>query len=136
MIGLDTNVLLRWLSADEGQSGRSESQVRLVEEAIIGAREECFVNAVVVAETIWVVANVFKRPAETQIEIVERLLYSENVKVSDRQAVELALEEFANAPGGGFADQLIGAINSEAGCKTTLTFDKRAARSKHFTALA
>jgi predicted nucleic-acid-binding protein len=132
MIGLDTNVLLRWLAADEGQEGYSSAQADAVERAVTGAKKGCFVNPVVLAETIWVVANVFKQPKALQAEIVHRLLHSQNVGVGERVAVEDALLEFETKPSGGFADLLIAALNQAWGCETTITFDKRAARSKKF----
>ncbi|MEM9756416.1 MAG: type II toxin-antitoxin system VapC family toxin [Pseudomonadota bacterium] len=136
MTGLDTNVLIRWLAADDGQSDQSTAQVAAVERAVLGAKDGCYVNAVVLAETIWVVANLFKQPRAMQSEIIQRLLLAHNVRVGDESAVKSALDVFENGPSsGGFADLLIGALNAAAGCTTTITFDKRAARATTFTLL-
>lgn len=134
MIGLDTNVLLRWLIAGDEAVNDAPDQTKLVERAIGEGREVCYINAVVVAETLWVVGGPLKQPRSVQAEIVERLLYSHNVRVSDRAAVEVALEGFRSG-GGGFADHLIGAINRLAGCRTTLAFDRKASKSPDFTEL-
>ncbi len=134
VIGIDTNVLLRWLIDDEPVGGDAPHQTALVERAIAG-KGPCYANAVVIAETLWVVGGPLKQPRSVQAEIVERLLNSVNVEVSDRDAVESALDGLKSG-GGGFADHLIGAMNRLAGCATTLTFDKAAAKSADFTELA
>jgi predicted nucleic-acid-binding protein len=135
VIGLDTNVLIRWLAADPDTTGTSARQAATVEKRILESSETCFVNSVVVAETLWVTDHVFRQSREMQAEIVERLLDSQNVHVADRHAVESALGSFRKG-GAGFSDHLIGALNAEAGCTTTLTFDKRAAKGPHFTTLS
>ena len=131
MIGLDTNVLLRWLI----DSSDSPEQSQLVSKTIIENDKTCFVNAVVLAETIWVVAQVLKQPRSMQSEIIQRLLCSFNVEISDRSAIEAALASFGQG-GGGFVDHFIGAQNRLAGGETTLTFDKQAAKSPDFTQLS
>jgi predicted nucleic-acid-binding protein len=134
MIGLDTNVLLRWLLTDRERSDATAGQIAAMERAILGASEPCFANAVVVAETLWVVGRVLKQPRSVQATIVERLIDAQNVRLSDHRAIEEALASF-RAGGGDFADHLIGALNRLAGCATTLTFDKAASKSPDFTEL-
>jgi predicted nucleic-acid-binding protein len=131
MLGLDTNVLLRWLI----DSQDAPEQTDLVSKTILESEKTCFVNAVVLAETIWVVGQVLKQSRSMQSEIVSRLLLSYNVEVSDRHAIEQALASFQQG-GGGFVDHFIGAQNRLAGCDTTLTFDKKAAKSDNFTQLS
>lgn len=129
MIGLDTNVLLRWLADDDESGGQAAAARRAVLDA-----EECYVNPIVLAETIWVTSRVFRQPRAVQAEIVERLLVARNVRVGDRPSVEAALDGF-RAGGPGFVDHLIGALNAAGGCETTITFDKRAAQGPRFTVL-
>jgi predicted nucleic-acid-binding protein len=57
------------------------------------------------------------------------------VQVAQRDQVAAALQSFETG-GAGFTDHLIAALNRSAGCSTTLTFDKSAARSPEFTLLA
>ena len=135
MVGIDTNVLLRWLAADPDDDTEAARQVRAVEEAVAGAAGGCFVNAVVLAEVIWVAVNRFRLPKEVIVDLLRRLVTSRNVSLGDSKAVEAALERYARGVGGGFVDHLIGALNATAACSTTLTFDRKAARSDHFTLL-
>jgi predicted nucleic-acid-binding protein len=136
VIGLDTSVLLRWLIDDSIAEDDAPSQTALVEAAILDAGEVCYVNAVVTAETLWVVGKTLKQPRGVQTEIVERLLHSRNVEVGDRRAVMAALEGFRSGGSGGFVDHMIGALNRAAGCSTTLTFDEAASKSPDFIQLA
>ena len=134
MIGIDTNILLRWLLDDSITTDDSPLQTDKVTSAIVEAKKTCFANTIVIAETIWVVAKQLKQSREVQAEVVDRLLNSFNVKVANHEAVEFALETFRSSKAD-FADCLIGAINSEAGCETTLTFDKKASKTPFFTIL-
>ena len=67
--------------------------------------------------------------------MVRTLLTHPKVELSDRASVEEALIAFESG-GAGFVDHFIGALNSQSGCKTTLTFDKTAPKSSHFTSIA
>lgn len=133
MIGLDTNILLRWL-LDEAILPEDIKDQRALIARLIAGGEIFFVNHVVIAETIWVLRN---RAGQSKPEIastMKRLLLSRNVRVDHQPTVESALRSFASLPGD-FADHLIGRINAEAGCSTTITFDKAALRSPDFTEL-
>ena len=55
-------------------------------------------------------------------------------KVDRERTVKAALESFMKHSGD-FADHLIGRINLDAGCSTTLTFDQAATKSPEFTNL-
>jgi predicted nucleic-acid-binding protein len=134
MIGLDTNILIRWLLDDSVDAEDAPAQTRLVSQLILESDERFFVNHVVIAETVWVLKNKAAQSKETVREIMGRLLASYNVEVDRPETIEAALNSFVRYPGG-FADHLIGKINSEAGCRTTLTFDRAATRSPDFTQL-
>ena len=68
------------------------------------------------------------------VRFIRALLDSDVVILGEADAVEDALAAY-EAGGPGFADHLIGHLNARAGCSTTLTFDKAAARTDHFTAI-
>jgi predicted nucleic-acid-binding protein len=134
VIGLDSNIVVRLLLVDSIRSDDAPEQIRLIKELLVGSGETFFVNHVVIAETIWVLRNKAARSKEAVTAIVERLLSSFNVEVDRRAMVEAALASYASRAGD-FADHLTGKINHDAGCSTTLTFDKAAARSPDFTEL-
>ena len=132
MIGIDTNVLLRWLLyPEDGDIGSSPAEIDLVERTINAKDAEFFVNAIVVAETTWILEQKLKLPRAGICDVVDRLLYSVNITVGDSAAVNEARQVYETA-NIGFADCLIAQMNSRVGCSYTLTFDKKAARHAGF----
>ena len=129
MIGLDTNVLLRWLIApEEWDIGSSKAEVDLVARTILAKGAAFFVNAIVLAETTWILEQKLKLSRGDVCEVVDRLLYSVNITVGDASAVHDARRAY-EASNIGFADCLIGRMNLASGCTHTLTFNKKASRS-------
>jgi len=118
--GLDTNVLLAWLL---------EGQARAIPE---GSRYR--VGLVVLAELVWVLRSVLKRPRAEIISALEALSQSSDLVVERRPVFELAIADF-RAGTADFADYLIARDNEAVGCETTLTLDRKAARHPLFTLL-
>jgi predicted nucleic-acid-binding protein len=132
LIGLDTNILLRWLIwPEEGDLGSSEAETKLVETVILQEGARFFVNAIVVAETAWILEQKLKVSRPAVSEVVDRLLYSANITVGDEDQVRAALALF-EASRANFVDCLIAELNQAAGCIYTLTFDRKAARTPGF----
>ena len=126
MIGLDTNVLLRLLLRDE------PDQLRRAEGLVRADGGRATVNELVVAETAWTLS---RKPGADQREVEARLaalLSGRRLTALDPKVLSLAAAESV-AHGFGLADGLIAARNRAAGCETTYTFDRRAARSDLFT---
>jgi predicted nucleic-acid-binding protein len=132
VIGLDTNILLRWLiGPDQRNFGASRSEVAAVERALSATGVEYFVNLVVLAETTWVLEQKLKLERPALCEVVDRMLLAANIVVDDAATVGEARRRF-EVSNIGFADCLIGQINRVAGCSHTLTFDRKAARQAGF----
>lgn len=132
VIGIDTNILLRWLLDESLLPEDAIDQRVRVARLIQGSGEIFFVNHVVIAETIWVLKNRVGQSKSQIRRTIEHLLLSRNVRIDNKATVEAALKSYSERPGD-FADHLIGRINADAGCKTTLTFDKAALKSPDFT---
>lgn len=130
MIGLDTNALVRWLIAD-ALEGEDAAQARRVGEALAAAGDVAHVNPVVLVECLWVLRARFGRTRAQTAELVQALLAAPQIDLGRRAAVESALDGFRRG-GPGFADHLIAALNREAGCAVTLTFDRSAASAPGF----
>jgi predicted nucleic-acid-binding protein len=93
-----------------------------------------FVSVVTMAEVVWVLDRVYGLTDHEIANTVERILQAETLVVQNEQEVFAAMIALKSGAGQ-FADALIGALNNRAGCKHTLTFDKRAARSSGFKLL-
>lgn len=134
MIGLDTNILLRWLMDDALSRDDAPHQAALVEALAANADEEFFINQIVLVETAWVLKRRAHVAKDALVTILGRLLNTGNILFQDREILLSALASYARYPGD-FSDHLIGTINEQSGCRTTLTFDKAAARSPQFSEL-
>jgi predicted nucleic-acid-binding protein len=132
MIGLDTNVLLRYLAQDDPTQSRRATEIierRLTEEA------PGFVSLVNILEVVWVLKSLFKRSRQEVANDIEMLLAADTLEVQNEQEVYTAVVALRNGTGA-FEDALIGSLGVWRGCSATLTFDEDAARRLHGFQLA
>lgn len=115
MIGIDTNILLRYLTKDD------EVQVRKVRE-LFGTGEKLFVSDVVLAEAVWVLGRKYRFSKREIVETLEAIVENEIFALDDPSIVQAALTDYRDGKGD-FADYLIGRRNATAGCEHTVTFD-------------
>lgn len=124
MIGIDTNVLVRYLAQDD------DTQSPVASRIIDGFSADApgFVSIVVLVETVWVLSKAYKASREQVAETVELLLRARELVVEGAEAAYLALATY-QASNADFADALIAHGAKLAGCSETLTFDRAAAAS-------
>ena len=128
MIGLDTNVLVRYIVQDDpGQSAAAE---RLIEGRCT-AQAPGHVSVIVLVELVRVLTSAYDYGKAAVIPVIRQLLRTAEFTVEDRPTVWAALREFESG-GADFADYLIAHRNHARGCTRTYTFDLRAARGRHF----
>jgi predicted nucleic-acid-binding protein len=128
MIGLDTNVILRYLLQDDPDQTR---QVNRIFEQELSDQNPGFINLATTLEIVWVLRSLLGH-SPTQIALhVENLLAADSLEFQNEQQVFEAVFALKNKMGE-FEDALIGALNTWAGCSRTLTFDTRAARLPSF----
>jgi len=131
MIGLDTNVVVRYLAQDDPIQSPKASQIferRLTE------REPGFISLVTMVETVWVLDTVYGLAAREIAQAVERMLQADTLVVQNEQEVFTAMIALKSGQGS-FADALVGALGKWAGCGSTLTFDRKAGRVDGFEVL-
>jgi len=132
MIGLDTNVVLRYLLQDDPDHSKLANRIF---EREISVSVPGFINLGVVLETVWVLRSAAKQTPAQIAAYLEHLLTSESLEIQNEQQVFEAV--FALKRGTGeFEDALIGALNSWSGCNHTFTFDRKAARLPYFKEIA
>lgn len=133
MIGIDTNIVLRWLGDElvEDDNGHQAEALGLLDEM---CGEAVFIKHVVVAETIWVLRRRMKFTRQASVALLRKILDTTDIVVPEADIVIEAVERFSEYRGD-FSDHLIGAINRRNGCSTTYTFDKAASKSPHFSEL-
>ena len=131
MIGLDTNILVRFIMDDDPVQSR---QVQHIIERKLTKDKPGFISLAVILETAWVLESVYKRSGRQVAEAIHRILQIETFVIQNEQEVYTAM--IALQTGQDFADVLIATIGLWAGCDTTLTFDKKASRLHGFELIA
>ena len=124
MIGLDTNVLVRYLVQDD------EAQSSIASKVIDGLSRDDpgFISSVVLAETSWVLATSYKLGREEIGEVIEALLRSHDLVFENTEAKYRALAIYRDGASVDFVDTLIAETAKLSGARKTVTFDRRAAR--------
>ena len=130
MLGLDTNVLVRFLVRDD--EAQFDKARKLIKREVAAGRR-VFVSQLVLMETEWVLRSRYGLPKIEIIGAISGLLDATEVQFEDEMAIEAALFVWKdNAVE--FADCLIGAQNRKLGCRATATFDLKAAKLPGFVA--
>ena len=134
MIGLDTNVLVRYVAQDDvHQSGLA---TRLIEQELSASRPG-FISLVVHVELCWVLIRLYGATDAELLATVGDFLEAAVFRVEQRGVVQSALSKLAKASTSkaGFADALIAALASHHGCTQTVTFDQGASKTAGMTLL-
>ncbi len=124
MIGLDTNVVVRYLAQDDPV--QSPIATELIERGL-SEDDPGFVSIVVMAETAWVLERSYGLGDPEIAAAIQRMLQADVFVVEAEQeafAAITALKEGRRT----FADALIGALGASRGCSRTVTFDRKALR--------
>ena len=124
MLGIDTNVVVRLLIADD--AGQTRRARRLVQDAV-ERDEPVLVSLPVLIETEWVLRSRYGFDRTTVTGVLRAALETRELSFEDEPALEEALMQWQDSACG-FADCLIAAHNRRLGCRATATFDVKAAR--------
>jgi predicted nucleic-acid-binding protein len=128
MIGLDTNVLVRYIMQDDPrQSARATALVESLDIDRPG-----FVGLVSVIELYWVLTSCYHLTNDQVNQALDALLRTKQIVVDRSDQVLRALRVF-DAGKADFADCLIERIAASAGCEQTMTFDVNAAKHAGMT---
>ncbi len=126
MIGLDTNVLVRYIVQDHPQqSARAAAFI----ESQCTADDPGRIDSIVLCELVWVLESAYGYQRDTVATVLRRILETAELITEDPAYAWTALRAYASGPAD-FADYFIGLRNHERGCKTTWTFDEKAAGSR------
>lgn len=131
MTGLDTNVLVRYLTQDDREQARRANA--LVAD-ITADGQRCFIGPIVLCELTWVLREAYDRPKADLVKTLDLILSTRQFDIGEKDLVREALEAYRSGRAD-FADYLIGAGNRLAGCTETVTFDRRLRGAAGFRAL-
>jgi len=130
MLGVDTNVLVRFLVRDD--EAQFEKARRLIKREVTAGRP-VFVSQLVLLETEWVLRSRYSLPKHLIIEAISGLLDAADVRLEAEPAIEEALFIWKDTTAD-FADCLIGTQNRRLGCRATASFDVKACSLPGFIA--
>ena len=120
MIGLDTNLLIRYLTKDD--TSQFTKVKRLIEEAV-ERDERLLINCAVLCEVTWVLDTGYEYSRADIADALERILETAQFDIERAHEARQALGDFRSTKAG-FADALIGRVNRALGAKQTFTFDR------------
>ena len=131
MIGIDTNILIRYLTQDD------KEQATLAEKIInkhISKSQSIFINNIVMCELVWVLARGYKYKKEQIVSVVQQILSTVEFSFEKQNILWETLEEYEQK-NLDFSDALIARLNQTYSCETTFTFDESASKCSEFELL-
>ncbi len=128
MIGLDTNVLVRYVMQDDRK--QSEKASTLIES--LTPENPGFVPLVALVELVWVLTSCYDLTREQVAQALDAFLRAKEIVLDRTEQVSQALRMFG-ASAADFADCLIERTAAAAGCEKTMTFDTGAAKGAGMT---
>ena len=124
VIGIDTNILLRYLVQDDPVQSRKAAEVI---ERRPTKDNPGFVSLVCILEIVWILGSLYKRTDAEIADHIEMILAADTFAVQNEQEIYQAVIALRSGAGT-FEDALIGALGTWWGCSATLTFDQNAAK--------
>jgi predicted nucleic-acid-binding protein len=131
VIGVDTNVLVRYLTQDDAL------QARRVDTLVARAAENddlLYIDHIVLCELVWVLRAAYRFKKPTILDALERILQTALFAFEDRDLLRTALAGYRDG-NGDFGDYVVGVRNVRSGCERMATFDRALVDSPQFTML-
>ena len=131
MIGLDTNLLVRYLVRDDpAQFDRARAEI----EAAANREEPLMINAIVLCEVVWVLSSAYDYSRTEIADAIDHILDTAQFNIEWGDQARQALKDCRTTKAG-FTDAFIGRINSSLGAASTMTFDRELAPLSTFRVL-
>lgn len=121
MIGLDTNVLVRYIAQDDPK--QSAQANRLI--GTLSTDNPGFVSIVSLVELVWVMQSCYSASKAETVDILTMLLRTRELVIENAETAIQAVQHHAGSTAD-FADCLIARTAHQAGCDHTVTFDRKA----------
>ncbi|MFU8839075.1 MAG: PIN domain-containing protein [Thiohalomonadaceae bacterium] len=121
MIGLDTNILVRYITQDDAD------QAMLANHLIAGHCSKdtpCRISQIVLCELVWVLAGPYAYSKAQILAVLDQLLITAELDVENEALAWQALQAWRAGPAD-YADYLIVLSNQAAGCVYTYSFDSK-----------
>lgn len=123
MIGLDTNVVVRYLTQDDPK--QSAIANRIIEQELT-EKNQGYITLVSLIEITWVLESCYGQTKDDLINVLDLLITIKQIRIEKTDLVYLALKRFRTGTAD-FSDALITLVCEDAGCKRVVSFDKKVA---------
>ena len=131
MIGLDTNILVRYLTQDDPE--QAEVATREIDQGVASG-EVFFITNIVMCELVWVFESGYSLDNTEIVSALDKILRTKEFGFEDKDLLWQCLGEYRKGSGD-FSHHLIGRLGRKAGCSQTLTFDGKLKKSPLFRVL-
>jgi Predicted nucleic-acid-binding protein, contains PIN domain len=131
VIGLDTNVLVRYLVDDDPR--QSPEAARLIDRALAAGRQ-FFVPQIVLCELVWVLSFAYEMRRSEIVAILQQLRRAAQLVIEGPDQVQRAIDSYGREKGD-FADYLIAERALAGGCSAIATFDAALRLDPRFVAV-
>lgn len=121
MIGLDTNVIVRFLVQDDPV--QSQQAVALM--GALSADHPGYLCREVMVELVWVLERAYRLSRAEIAQALDGLLAAQELRIEAEETIGLAVERYRQG-GAGFSDQMIALASRQAGCDAIYSFDRQA----------
>ena len=123
MIGIDTNIIIRYITQDdETQSQKANDLI----DNQLSIKQQGFITLLSMVEISWVLESCYKQDRHEVLSILNDLLAIRQLVVEQSDIAYLAIKRCHENTKTDFSDALIAIINEHKGCDVTYTFDKNA----------
>ena len=130
MIGLDTNVIVRYIAQDDiKQSALATNLINSLTKDSPG-----FITLVSVVELVWVMQSCYQSTKQEVVKILETLTATRELMIENSETLIKAIRVFSNSKAD-FSDCLIERSANKAGCEYSVTFDVDAMKHAGFKGL-
>ncbi len=132
MIGIDTNVLVRYFAQDDAPQS---AQATHIIEDVLSPKNRGFISSIVLCELVWVLKRVYKQSKGELVQAIEKLLDTNGFEIEHRQCAVYAVYDYSHGSAD-FSDYYLAEIGCVAGCTKTVTFDAHAAEHPLFESVS
>jgi len=133
MTGIDTNILIRYITKDDPQ--QADKAAKFLKS--LSPTNKGFISLAVIVECIWVLDSIYEQDRDTIAEAILKLTKSPRLTIQCGDEIETVFTEALSPDAfkGDLSDAIIAQVGYSHGCEQTVTFDKKASKLKHMTLL-
>jgi len=131
MIGIDTNVLVRYITQDDQQQSNEANHFI---ETQLTKESPGIISKIVLCELAWVLSTAYAYPKKQIAEVIQQILITQEFCIEDSENAFKALQLYQNKSAG-YADCFLAQTHNTMGAKYTVSFDKKGLKSNLFHSL-